>query len=59
MPETSYEVQLPDGTLGVVTAMAVAPSQLPQPPPGSGLETPGIHPGKFRQSMGHLLQQSA
>ena len=38
MSETSYEVQLPDGSTAIVTAMPVNPTQLPQPPPGSGLE---------------------
>ncbi len=38
MSETSYEVQLPDGSMAIVTAEAVNPSQLPQPPLGSGLE---------------------
>lgn len=31
MPESSYGVQLPDGSMAIVTAEAVNPSQLPQP----------------------------
>jgi hypothetical protein len=38
MPETQFEVTLPDGRTAIVTALAVNPSQLPQAPPGSGLE---------------------